>query len=192
MKPIFNGRDLAGWTPYKGDSQKREQLASLPSRPGGELRVQNGPGDLQTAEQYDDFLLQLKCKTEGDNLNSGVFFRCRPGEYQQGYEAQIHNGVVGGDPTKPLDYGTGAIYRRRPARKVVSRDREYFTLTLVAAGPRFATWVDGVPVMDWVDTRVPDENARKGLRTAAGHLSIQGHDPTTDILFKDIRVAKLK
>ena len=38
-----------------------------------------------------DFLLQLECISHGPHLNSGVFFRCREGEYQNGYEAQIRN-----------------------------------------------------------------------------------------------------
>ena len=187
---LFNGRDLDGWKLYQGDAKREKSRFTVTDQ--GELRVQNGPGDLQTVGKYDNFLLQLKCKTNGDNLNSGVFFRCIDGQYQQGYEAQIHNGVKDGDITKPTDQGTGAIYRRQPARQVVSRDRESFTLTLLAYGPQFATWVDGVPVMNWTDERKPDDNARKGLRLAAGHLSIQGHDPTTDILFKDLRIVRLK
>ena len=35
------------------------------------------------------------------------------------------------------------------------------------------------------------QNPRDGLRTAAGHFSLQGHDPTTDLSFRDLRVAEL-
>jgi len=50
--------------------------------------------------------------------------------------------------------------------------------------------VNGDPVASWTDTRAKDDNPRKGLRLAAGHLSLQGHDPTTDILFRNIRAAE--
>ena len=66
------------------------------------------------------------------HLNSGIFFRCIPDQYQNGYEAQIQNGFKDDDRTKPTDFGTGAIYRRVPARKVVSNDNEWFTMTVVA------------------------------------------------------------
>jgi len=189
-KPIFDGKTLAGWKPYAGDPKRERSKFSV--TPEGELRVTDGPGDLQTAAKYADFLLQFECKTQGKNLNSGVFFRCLPGEYQAGYEAQVHNGFAGDDRTKPTDFGTGAIYRRVPARKVVSNDNEWFTMTVLAVGPTIRTWVNGEPVVNWTDDRPRDDNARKGLRTAAGHLSIQGHDPTTDILFRNLRVLDIK
>ena len=46
--------------------------------------------------------------------------------------------------------------------------------------------------VDWTDDRKDDDNPRKGARTAAGHLSIQGHDPTTDLSFRNIRILEFK
>ena len=189
-KPIFDGKTLTGWKPYAGDPKRERSKFTVTAE--GELRVSDGPGDLQTTSTHADFVLQFDCKTRGKNLNSGVFFRCLPGEYQAGYEAQIQNGYAGDDRTKPTDFGTGAIYRRVPARKVVSSDNEWFTMTVLAVGPTLRTWVNGEPVVNWTDDRPRDANARKGLRTAAGHLSLQGHDPTTDILFRNLRVLDLK
>ncbi|HVK16232.1 MAG TPA: DUF1080 domain-containing protein [Fimbriiglobus sp.] len=187
--PLLNGKDLSGWKVFQDPKRSKSKFAVTKD---GELHVTDGPGDLQTEGKYADFVLQLECKTNGKHLNSGVFFRCVPDQYQNGYEAQIHNGFKGDDRTKPTDFGTGAIYRRVPARKVVANDNEWFTLTVVANGPRIATWVNGYQTADWTDDRKPADNPRQGLRTAAGHLSIQGHDPTTDILFRNIRIAELK
>ena len=91
-------------------------------------------------------MLQFECKTLGNGLNSGIFFRCIPGQYQNGYEAQIQNAFRNDDRTKPVDFGTGAIYRRVAARKVVSNDNEWFTMTVVA---------DGKHICD-VGERLPD------------------------------------
>lgn len=189
LKPIFNGKDLSGWSVLK-DEKRMNSVAEVTK--DGELHLTNGPGDLQTVGKYADFVLQLECKTNGEGLNSGVFFRCIDGQYQNGYEMQINNAMTDNDPLKPKDAGTGAIYRRVPARKIVAKDREWMTLTLVAKGPTFATWVDGEPVVVWTDDRPKDENPRKGLRLDAGHLSLQGHDKTTDLLFRNIRVAEIK
>ena len=186
-KPIFNGKDLTGWSVFQDEKRAKSKWAVTPT---GELHLTNGPGDLQTAAKYGDFVLQLECKTGGKNLNSGVFFRCIDKEYQNGYEMQIHNGFKDGDRTKPSDGGSGAIYRRVPAREVVANDEEWFHMTLIAHGPTFATFVNGYPVANWTDERPKDDNPRKGLRLAAGHLSIQGHDPTTDLLFRNIRAAE--
>jgi hypothetical protein len=188
-KPLFNGKDLSGWKVFSGDEKRNKSKFEVTK--AGEIHLTNGPGDLQTEGKYADFVLQLEFKTNGDGLNSGVFFRCIPDQYQNGYECQIHNGFKGNDRAKPSDFGTGAIYRRIAARKVVANDGEWTHLTLVARGPTFATWVNGYPVCVWTDERAKDENPRKGLRLDAGHLSIQGHDPTTDLLFRNLRLAEI-
>ena len=108
-----------------------------------------------------------------------------------GYESQIHNGLKDGDPEQPADFGTGAIFRRQPARRIVARDREWFTQTLIATGPHFATWVNGYQVCDWTDSRPPHENPRNGLRLDGGTLILQGHDPSTDLLFRNLEAAEL-
>lgn len=187
LKPIFNGKDLLGWKVFPGEKYKSKYTVT----PEGWINVKNGPGDLQTEKEYADFVLQLDCISNGKALNSGVFFRCLPDEYQQGYEMQIQNGYKDGDRTKPADYGTGAIYRRVPARKVVSNDHEWFTMTLVAHGNHIATWVNGYQTVDWTDTRPPHENPRNGSKTGPGHISLQGHDPTTDLSFRNLRIAEM-
>jgi hypothetical protein len=189
-QPLFNGKDLTGWKIFQGDPKRTASKFKVTK--DGELHVTNGPCDLQTEQQFDNFVLQLECKTNGKWLNSGIFFRCIPDQYQNGYEAQIHNGYVGDDRTKPVDFGTGAIYRREAARKVVSNDNEWFTMTVVANDRHIATWVNGYQVVNWTDERPPHENPRQGFRAEKGHLSIQGHDPTTDLLFRNIRIADMK
>ena len=160
--------------------------------PEGWLNVKDGPGDLQTEKQFADFIFQGECISNGKHLNSGIFFRCLPGQYQQGYEMQIRNQWEGDDRTKPVDFGTGAIYRRQPARKVVSTDGEWFGMTLIAHGRHISTWINGYPVVDWTDPRPENENARNGCKLGAGPFSIQGHDPTTDLSFRNLRIAELR
>ena len=208
LTSVFNGKDLTGWKEFPGKKSK------FTVTPGGEINIKDGPGDLQTEGKYDDFVLQLECISNGKHLNSGVFFRCRDGEYQNGYEAQIRNQFTA-EPTQeytleeydPLthklvakkkakftavDYGTGAIYRRQPARKEVAKDGEWFTFTILAHKNHFLTWVNGIQVADWTDNRPPSDNARTGCRLEAGHLSLQGHDPTTDLSFRNFRIAAIK
>ena len=185
LKPIFNGRDLSGWKVFPG--KKSEYTVT----PEGELNVKNGPGQLESEGKFGDFVLQLEVFSNGKHLNSGIFFRSIPGEFWNGYESQIQNGYKDGDRTQPLDFGTGAIYRRQKARKVVSNDFEWFSKTILAAGDHVAVWVNGYPVTDWTDTRAPNANPRQGLRREAGTLIIQGHDPTTDLSFRNLKAVEL-
>jgi Domain of Unknown Function (DUF1080) len=184
-KSIFNGRDLAGWKEYP------EMASKFSVTPKQELNVVNGKGQLESTNQYGDFLLQFDCITHAKLLNSGIFFRCIPGEQMNGYECQIQNGFKDNDRNKPVDCGTGGIYRRIDARRVVADDESWFTTTLVATGDHISVWVNGFQVTDWTDTRKPDANPRKGLRTEPGTFMIQGHDPTTNISFRNLQVQEL-
>ena len=166
-KSIFNGKDLDGWKEIPGKKSKFTVTSA------GEINVKNGNGDLQTIDQWDDFVMQADIISNGDHLNSGIFFRCLPGEFWSGYEAQVRNEwqttiklkdgkshtgsmTMIGDKVglntgrqklsftkseiesitdhrdKPIDFGSGGIYHHCPARKVVSTDREWYTMTVVA------------------------------------------------------------
>ena len=92
-KSLFNGTDLTGWREFPGKKSKFTVTDK------GAINVKDGPGDLQTIGKYQDFILQLECNSNGKHLNSGVFFRCRDNEYQNGYEAQIFN-KFSPDPTQ--------------------------------------------------------------------------------------------
>lgn len=181
---IFNGRDLTGWKVFP------DKKSVFSVTPEGWLNVKNGSGQLASEGQWADFVLQLDIFSNGKHLNSGIFFRAIPGEFLQGYECQIQNGYSG-DRANPTDYGTGAFYRRQKARMVVADDFEWFKKTLVVSGNHMAAWVNGYQVSDFTDERPPAENARNGRRLAAGVLAIQGHDPTTDLSFRNMRVAEM-
>lgn len=183
LKALFNGKDLSGWKAVPGKPSK------FAVTPEGELNITNGPGDLHTEGQWDDFLLQLDVKSNGKHLNSGVFFRCVPNEFWAGYEAQIRNEWQGDDRGKPVDFGTGGLYNRQRARKVVATDGQWFTMTVLAKGKQIGIWVNGYRTVDFSETKPLGENARRGGKTSAGTISLQGHDPTTDLSFRNLRLA---
>ena len=183
-KELFDGESLNGWSVVDG-SKSQFEVAE------GAIHISNGPGFLQTDTTHADFMLQVEARTNGEALNSGVFFRAISGTKDapsHGYEMQIQNGYKDNDRTQPADSGTGAIFRRAAARYVVANDHEWFTATLIAQGDRIGSWVNGYQVVNWQDTREPDENPRRGKRLKAGHLSLQGHDPTTNLDFRSVRI----
>ena len=164
-----------------GDSHRAAGLAAV-----------GGPGAVELAGEYGDFVLQLEVTTRRPLANAGVFFRCVAGQFLNGYEAQVFNACYDGDPARPAQWATGAIDDRQNARRLVSRDGEPFTMTVVAVGPHLATWVNGVQVTDWTDDRKPDDNPRNGRRVKPGPIQLQAHDPDTDVEFRNVRVAPLQ
>jgi hypothetical protein len=185
LKSLFNGKDLTGWTAIPD----RKSVYSV--TPEGWLNVKDGTGDLQSDGEYGDFVFQLDILSNGKHLNSGVFFRALKGQFWSGYESQIRNQWEGDNRAKPVDFGTGGLYNRQPVRRVVSSDGEWFTMTIAAAGPHLASWVNGIQVTDFNDSRPPNENARQGYRAKAGVVSLQGHDPTTDLSFRNLQIVEL-
>ena len=179
-KPIFNGKDLSGWNTDKAEKSRFEVT------PEGELRVLDGRGQLESDGSYGNFVLQLECFVNGDALNSGVFFRCIPGDFMMGYECQIQNGMKDDDPTQATRLRHG---RFLPSAKRASHHRqatrEWFALTLLADGPthgRLGEWPPGKRL----DRRPASQTKTLAAASALepGTLAIQGHDPTTDLRFR--------
>ena len=191
LQPLLNGRDLSGW--------KRVDRANLPEnkRPTwelqkGALRATGGPGAMEYEGLFGDFVLQMDVQTRAAFANGGLFFRSRPGDFMNGYEAQIYNRCENNDPGQPSTYSTGSLDDRQLARRLVSRDGETFRMTVIAVGPHIATWVNGYQLVDWTDTRARHDNPRQGLRLEPGTLQLQAHDPQTDLDFKALLIAKLE
>jgi hypothetical protein len=163
---------------------------------GDVIHVEKGPGELETDGKWADFVLQLDIKTNPKDAehhpNSGVFIRATPKEWWSGYESQIRNEYSDNDPTKPVDFGTGAIYRNQATRRIVAKDGEFFTKTIVARGRQLNVWVNGYLVTSWYDDKPEGTSVRdKQAVVKAGTLSLQAHDPTTNLDFKNIRIAEL-
>lgn len=185
-QPLFDGESLKGWREVPGGQSKFAVKDAT-------IHVTGGRGFLETEKTAGNFVFQFEAITNGDKLNSGVFFRAMEGTEKapsHGYEFQIQSGFKNGDRTQPDDHGTGAIFKRVSARRVISNDRQWFTAMLVADGPHFTSWIDGVQVIDWTDDRKPNDNPREGQRLQPGHFSLQGHDPTTDLAFRNIKLVE--
>ena len=186
LQPIPLSKDLAAWN----TDLTMESEFSVTDQ--GELQIRGGRGQLESNGLYADFIFSMQCRTNAEGLNSGIFFRSIPGELMNGYESQIQNQFHDNDRRRPVDCGTGGIFRRSEARFVNADDNQWFTKTIIADGPHVAVWVNGYQVTDWSDRRQPDANPRRGLRREAGSIIIQGHDPTTDILMRSMMIRSME
>ncbi len=183
LKPIFNGENLDGWNiiPDK---------ASVFSVVDQAINIKNGNGQIETAGLYKDFVLQLDIISNGEKLNSGVFFRGPVGVFWKGYESQVRNDWKGDDRSAPNDFGTGGNYGNQETRKVVSTDGEWFQKTIVADGNHTSVWINGYLVSDFYDSRQlsPENDGKNGYVPGPGTIHLQGHDKTTDLSFKNINI----
>jgi hypothetical protein len=183
LTPIFNGTDLSGWNIFP---DRKSKFAVV----DGALNILDGNGQIETDALYKNFVLQLNIISNGEHLNSGVFFRGPKAVFWKGYESQVRNEWMRDDRTRPVDYGTGGIYAVQAARKVVSTDGEWFSKTILCNDNHMAVWINGYQVSDFIDTRPINEegDGKAGYVNQAGTIHLQGHDPTTDLSFKDINI----
>jgi hypothetical protein len=88
--PLFNGKDLAGWSTFGGASQW--------SAEGGVLKNAKSGANLVTTTKYDDFKLHLEVNCPKGS-NSGIYLRGR-------YEVQVEDAI---DP-EPKSTDLGGVY----------------------------------------------------------------------------------
>ncbi|MEL6104445.1 MAG: DUF1080 domain-containing protein [Planctomycetota bacterium] len=184
LDPLLD-KDLSRWKRYP------EMPGEFTINEDGDLRVKGGLAQLETNESYGDFFLLAQYKIEDPTTNSGLFFRCIPGDKLMGYECQVNN-AFNDSRLAPADCGTGGIFRRQDARVVAGEDGQWSTVLLHANRNKIGAWVNGLAVSDWEDTRKTDENPRRGRRDEPGTIMIQAHDPKTDLLFRGMKISEIK
>lgn len=126
-----------------------------------------GDGQATTRQQFESpFELQVWVKTI-INGNGGVLFNCGG----QAVEVQCFNAP---DSTNP----TGSLYGIAAARRVVSRDEEWFLLQIFSDGPNAMVLVNGEKVCATDKLRPPYE----------GGIGFQQHTPGAVIHYRGPRI----
>ncbi len=192
LEPLLDGSTFAGWKAVDRPERPGEHTWSYEN---GVVHVEGGPGQIETEKQFKNLTLQLAIKTNppapDKHPNSGIFIRGYPEKFWSGYEIQIRNEFFGGDPTRPVDTGTGGVYFWQPTRRVIPKDGEWFYETIIAYDRHISVWVNGIQTADYEDTKPEGANDRKQANLRAGTISLQAHDPTTNLDFKDLRAAEI-
>jgi len=188
---LFNGKDLTGWQPHpeQPGNWRVEDGQLVGSGPGAVSHLFSDRGD------YEDFHLRAEARINfrGEKGvyfgNSGIYFRASQtlslmGRYPAGYEAQI----FAGDAT-PLVKGTernrtGSLYGLKTYERIApgADAGEWFTLEVIARGPRITIKVNGVTTVDEFE----DTSFRRG------HFALQQAGPETVVQFRKIEIKELR
>ena len=159
--PIFNGRDLDGWTVHGTELWYVD---------AGDLICESGPdaqyGYLRTNETYTDFDLTLEFKQEA-NGNSGVFFRSTiDGTIISGWQAEVAPpGLFSGGIYE--SYGRGWLIQPDPSKDSALHMGEWNTMRIRVVGTRVTTWINSTEMIDFTDDNIG---------AATGHIALQIHD----------------
>ena len=175
--PIFNGRDLDGWTVHGTELWYVD---------AGDLICESGPdaqyGYLRTNETYTDFDLTLEFKQEA-NGNSGVFFRSTiDGTIISGWQAEVAPpGLFSGGIYE--SYGRGWLIQPDPSKDSALRMGEWNTMRVRVVGTRVTTWINSTEMIDFTDDNIG---------AATGHIALQIHDGGgIKVRWRNIEVTRL-
>jgi len=181
---LFDGKSLDGW-------RASDAPGSFSVKDGA--IVVKGPrshlfyvGPVQAAD-FKDFELKMQVKTF-PKANSGVYFHTQWQEVgwpSKGYEVQVNNSHS--DTSR-----TAGLWGVRDYREVAVPDGQWFTLSITVEGKRIVTKVDGKVIVDYTEEANPER--KKGLEQrliGSGTFALQGHDPESEVHFREILVRKL-
>jgi hypothetical protein len=189
--PIFNGKDLTGWTATgKADAWAAE---------GGAIVCKSGGGGyLLTEKEYGDFELRFSYRWSKEGGNSGIGLRTpmKGDPAYAGMEIQLIDDEnwekVHKFKLAPYQH-TGSIYDVKPAAKQANaKIGEWNTVRVVCQGPKVLIEQNGTELLtaNLDDHKDRAEKNHPGLKRAAGHLGFQSYNIKVE--FKDVVVKELK
>jgi hypothetical protein len=122
------------------------------------------------------------------SANSGVYFHTEmqaDGWPAKGYEVQVNN-------TQKDIKRTAGLYGIKDNLDAVAKDDVWFTLLIRVDGRRITTSVDGKVITDFTEPEgwTPPANFA-GRRLAHGTFALQGHDPASEIHYRNLKVRLL-
>lgn len=177
--PLFNGKDLTGWTNVGHEKWDVE---------GNTIHgvaVTKEYGYLRTSANYVDFHLSMKFKCEGDG-NSGVFFHVefKPGtpEVVQGPQFEI-DCTIGKHTGGVYDVGRGWIVWPSPQNETVVRQDDWNEYLLTVEGNHYVSRLNGVVMVDYTDPKPKGADGGIALQLHSG-----GHG---NMRFKDLWIRDL-
>jgi Domain of Unknown Function (DUF1080) len=196
--PLFNGKDLAGWTTADGKPVTGGWLAES----GGILHRASRGGDLYTAKEYGDFEFSFDWKIASGG-NGGVKYRVIAYD-QKGFlgpEYQLLDDAKHPDARVGPQRQAASLYDFVPpdaAAKKLNPPGEWNTGKIVARGTKLEHWLNGAKVleMDLAGEAWKAAHAKskfKGVSNFAqnskGRILIQDHGD--EIWFRNLTIREL-
>jgi hypothetical protein len=186
-QPLFNGRDLAGWT---GDTSGYKVVDGVIVSPT------TGSGRLFTADEYSDFSFRFDFKlTAGGNNGVGIRTPLEGDPAYVGLEIQILDNDADVYKTIQPWQAHGSVYGIVPAKRGYLKPvGEWNHEEIIANGRHVTVVLNGATIVDAnldeaTKSGTLDGKDHPGLKRDKGHIGFLGHG--AKIEFRDLRIKKL-
>ena len=189
FKPLFNGKDLSGWTLFgkKGPGYVVQN--------GVLVCPEDGGGNLLTEEEFDNFVFRFEFKlTPGGNNGVGIRAPIVGDIAYSGMEIQIldHGNEKYKGWLKPTQRH-GSVYDVIPASgEALKPVGEWNVEEITANGPKIQVKLNGKVITDADLSTVTDPAILKkhpGLQRKSGRIGFLGHG--SHVEFRNIQIKRL-
>lgn len=181
---LFDGKTLNGWK--VGNNAETFAVADGAIVVNGNVAHLFYDGDIINHD-FKNFEFKAKVMTMPGS-NSGIYFHTayqEKGWPSKGYEVQVNNSHT--------DWRrTGSLYAIEDVKEVYVKDNEWYTESIMVQGKRVVIKINDKTVVDYTEPENVERPANMAERIIShGTFALQGHDPKSKVLFKDIMVRAL-
>lgn len=181
---LFDGRTLNGWRASENPGTFRVENGTLVVDGPRAHLFYDGP---VMNHDFRDFEWKAEIMTM-PGANSGMYVHTGyqdTGWPSRGYEIQVNNSHT--------DWRrTGSLYAIDDVREAKARDNEWFTQHVIVQGNRIRVMVNGEQVVDYTEPANAERpESMAGRRLSRGTVAIQGHDPQSRVMYRNIMVRPL-
>ncbi len=181
---IFDGESLAGW-------KVNENPATFSIEDGAIVANGDRAHLFYVGEVADHSFKNFEFKAQVmtlPNSNAGIYFHTQfqeEGWPSKGYEVQVNNSHT--------DWRrTGGLYAIDDVKEPPTKDNEWFTQHIIVNGKQVVVKLNDEIVVDYTEPDNPERpEGMKDRLIDRGTFALQGHDPGSKVMFKDIMVKVL-
>lgn len=142
LEPIFNGKDLSGWTPAEGPFWRVEDGVLV-----GENDAAMKGSMLYTAKAYGDCVFETECRFSGE-IDSGIMLRKPELQVQIGVSRSLKRDMT-------CSFYTGKYPEEARATRVdeLLQADGWNRIRVEARGDTFTVWLNGVQVSRYTNPK---------------------------------------
>jgi len=175
LEPIFNGKDLTGWTSPQMESYWRVENGVLIGENDAALKGHY----LWSEKTYGDFVLEFDVRWMGE-IDSGVEIRSPKMQLQLGVSRSLKRDMTGSFYVGKPGYPEAG--QAKTAAQLMRPPGEWNTFRLEARGTTFTVWINGKPASSYRDEKF----------SGAAPLGLQIHGGLKmKVEYRNIRAAAL-
>ena len=181
---LFDGKTLTGWkVGANAETFKVEDGAIVVNGKVAHLFYDGPAGN----HDFKNFELKLDVMTMPGS-NSGVYIHTQYQESswpKKGYEIQVNNSQ--GDWRR-----TGGLYAVQDIKEPPAKDNEWFTMHIAVKNKNLKISVNDKLLVDYTEPEnAVRDKGMEGRLLSSGTIALQGHDPKSKVLYKNIKLKVL-